>query len=270
MKKLFTIIPALILSALVATSCLSTTTESGVAGNNRQQLLIFSPYMVEASSRQSYEQTLAEAKAAGKLNTNAAQTKRVQSIANKLIAQTKVFRTDATTWQWQVNVITDKTINAWCLPGGRIVVYTGIIDTLKLTDSELAAVIGHEISHALREHSREQMSREMITEIGTFAISRILKMDKDSQEIINRGAELMVTLPFSRSQETEADNFGTELMARAGYNPYDAVNVWIKMDSLTKSTTPEILSTHPSNTTRITNINQVAAKVYPLYEAAKK
>ena len=270
MKKLHILIPAILLSVFMVTSCLSTTTVDGIAGNSRQQLLIFSPVMVEHSSQLSYEQVISEAKSKGTLNQNAAQVKRVQTIANRLIEQTKLFRSDAINWDWQINVITDKTINAWCLPGGRIVVYTGLLDTLKLTDSELAAVLGHEISHALREHSREQMSHQLITELGTNAITKLLRMDKTGQEIISLGADLILNLPFSRSQETEADNFGTELMARAGYNPYDATNLWTKMNTLTRSTTPEFLSTHPSNDSRISNLNYIAAKVYPLYEAVKK
>lgn len=269
MKKLLKLIPALLMSAVLSVSCISTTTEAGLAGNNRSQLLIFSTEMVEESSKQSYEEVIAEAKAAGTLNKNAAQVKRVKTISNRLIAQAKVFRADSASWDWQVNVITDSTINAWCLPGGRIVVYTGIINTLSLTDEELAAVIGHEISHALREHSREQMSRQVVTELGMIAIKNILRVDETGGELIDLGADLLLTLPFSRSQETEADTYGTELMARAGYNPYAAANVWKKMNSLTTSITPEFLSTHPSNDSRITNLNQVAAKVYPLYEAAK-
>ncbi|WP_318676527.1 M48 family metallopeptidase [Treponema sp.] len=266
MKKILPLISTLIIFAFMAVSCLSTTTSGGEVGADRNQLMLISSETVELSSKQSYEQVLAEAKSKGVLNKNASTTKRVQTIANKIINETKVYRTDALSWNWQINVITDSEINAWCLPGGRIVVYTGIIDTLKLTDSELAAVLGHEISHALREHSREQLSRQTLTEIGAYAFSSIFNMNQSGSEFVSLCSELIITLPFSRSQETEADNMGTELMARAGYDPYDAVKVWQKMNKLTTNSTPEILSTHPSNESRIQNLNHVAAKVYPLYK----
>lgn len=252
------------------TSCLSSTTSAGSVGANRNQLLLVSEEEMQQSANESYAQVLAEAKAAGVLNKNPATTDRVRNIANKLIAQVGVFRTDALSWDWQVNVITDETVNAWCMPGGKIVVYTGIIDSLKLTDGELAAVMGHEISHALKEHSREQASQDALKNIGIFAVSQIAGLGDLGTAALALAAQYTISLPFSRSHETEADHMGTELMARAGYNPYEAVNIWKKMSELSGASVPEIMSTHPSHETRIKDLQSTAAKVYPLYEAAIK
>ncbi len=252
------------------TSCLTSTTSSGTVGANRSQLMLVSEETMEQSARESYAQVLSEAKASGTLNTNAATTNRVRNIANRLIRQVGVFRNDALSWDWQINVITDDTVNAWCMPGGKIVVYTGIINSLNLTDGELAAVMGHEISHALKEHSREQASHDALTNIGIFAIAQLAGLGDFGTTALALATQYTIALPFSRSHETEADHMGTELMARAGYDPYEAVNIWVKMSKLSGSSVPEILSTHPSHDTRIKDLQSVAAKVYPLYQSADK
>ena len=266
---------ALLASSLIAFStmgCLSTssTTSAGSVGADRQQLMLFSEEDMETSANESYAQIIAEAKKAGTLNVNAATTNRVQTIAKRLIAQTGSFREDALKWDWQVNVITEDTVNAWCMAGGKIVVYTGIIEYLNLTDGELAAVMGHEISHALREHSREQASSNALTSVGTSVLSQLAGFGTVGTTAVQLAAEYCLTLPFSRKHETAADKVGTELMARAGYDPNEAVSIWKKMSALTTSSTPEILSTHPSNESRIKNLTEIAKKVYPLYEAANK
>lgn len=266
MKNFFKAI--FILSFVLFTACMSSTS-SGLVGADRNQLFLYSEAQMNQSAATQYSQVIAEAKAAKKLNTDSATYNRVQKIANDLIAQTNAFRSDAFDWNWEVNVITDSTINAWCMPGGKIVVYTGIINSLNLTDGELAAVMGHEISHALKEHSREQASREVLTQLGISAISSVANIGDLGTAALALGAQYGLTLPFSRDNETEADNMGTELMARAGYDPNEAVNIWKKMDSLTNSTTPEFMSTHPSNSSRISNLQKVVKKVWPLYEEAK-
>ena len=264
----------LLASSLVALStlgCLSTsTTSAGNVNADRQQLMLISEEEMTASANESYAQIIAEAKAQGVLNTNAAMTSRVQTVAKRLIAQTGAFREDALGWDWQVNVITDSTVNAWCMAGGKIVVYTGIIEYLNLTDAQLAAVMGHEISHALREHSREQVSRQALTNVGASALSSLAGFGTVGNTALALAAEYCLTLPFSRSHETEADNIGTELMARAGYDPHEAVTVWEKMSALTTASTPEIMSTHPSNESRIKNLTVISEKVYPLYQEAVK
>ena len=271
MKK--RILPKLIFLAfpfVLLTSCLTTTTAAGSVGADRKQVMLISEEAIEQSANESYAEVLAEAKKAGKLNTNSSTVQRVQKIAKLLIAQTPTFREDALSWDWQVNVISDETVNAWCMPGGKIVVYTGIIDTLQLTDGELAAVMGHEIAHALKEHSRERASQEGLQNLGVAAAATILGLDEESYQLLGIAAQYTLTLSFSRKHETEADHIGTELMARAGYDPYDAVNIWKKMSAASGAQPPEIMSTHPSHESRISDLQVIAEKVYPLYKAAKK
>lgn len=267
MKKL--ILSFSIFIGIIFSGCASTT-QGGVVGANRTQLLTVSEASMNQSAKLAYADTLKQANSAKTLNTDAKQTKRVKNISAKLINQVGVFRPDALNWDWEVNVINDKTVNAWCMPGGKIAVYTGIINSLKLTDAELAAVIGHEIAHALREHSREQASQDQLKNVGIFAISQAAGLGDLGTAAINMAAHYTISLPFSRSHESEADLMGLELMARAGYDPNAAVNVWKKMSLLSEGSTPQFLSTHPSNETRIQELNKAIPKVMPLYEATKK
>lgn len=254
-------------AALVA-ACASTT-QGGAVGANRSQILIVSEAQMNEQAALAYTQTLQKASSARALNTNAAQTTRVQEISRRLIAQTAHFRPDAQRWDWQVNVIQDKTVNAWCMPGGKIAVYSGIIDTLQLTDDELAAVIGHEISHALREHSREQASASALQSLGVSVVSQAAGLGEVGSTVVNAAAKYALELPFSRRHETEADIVGLELMARAGYNPQAAVSVWQKMGAASQGGVPQFMSTHPSHATRIADLQAAMPKVMPLYEAAR-
>ncbi|MGN0730187.1 M48 family metallopeptidase [Treponema sp.] len=250
--------------------CVTTTTAAGNVGADRNQLMLISEEQMEQSADESYAQILSEAQKAGILNVDSAVVSRVNNIGKKLISQVGVFREDALSWNWQINVISDSTVNAWCMPGGKIVVYTGIIESLSLTDAQLAAVMGHEIAHALREHSREQASSEAIKNAGIAVVSSVAGLDEKGNSLLGLAAQYTITLPFSRSHETEADHIGTELMARAGYNPYEAVAVWEKMSALDGTKIPEIMSTHPSNESRIKDLKKICEKVYPLYEASVK
>ncbi len=268
MKKLFNVL-AFVFASLAFSACMSTT-GGGSVGADRSQVMLVSEATMNQQAESSYAEVLAEAKANGSLNPNAATTARVRNIANRLIAQVGVFREDALSWNWQVNVIKEDTVNAWCMPGGKIVVYTGIIDKLNLTDGELAAIMGHEISHALKEHSREQASKEVLSSLGVAVVAEIAGLGDLGYTALALGVQYGLTLPFSRKCETEADNMGTELMARAGYDPHEAVNVWNKMNAMGGSSVPQILSTHPSNDSRIKNLSGVAETVYPLYLSAKK
>ncbi|MBC7466119.1 MAG: M48 family metallopeptidase, partial [Bdellovibrio sp.] len=245
--------------------------EQGEVGVNRQQFLNgVSSEEVITMSTQSYEQVKKEAQAKGNLDKNAAQLQRVQKIANKLIPQTTAFRKDATAWKWEVHVITSDEINAWCMPGGKIAFYTGILEKLNLTDAEIAAVMGHEISHALREHGRERMAQDVWKQ-KILAGGAVLL---ESQNIKNSNyylaaanlATTFFSLKYGRTQETEADDMGIELMARAGYNPEEAVNLWKKMAAQSSGKPPEILSTHPADATRIANIQSLLPRVMPLYQ----
>ncbi len=268
MKKIFKI-AAFVLAAFAFSACTSTTGGGSVGADRGQMMLVSEAAMNEQADSQ-YAEVIAEARKNHTLNPDLATTERVRNIARRLIAQCGVFRKDALNWNWQVNVIQEDTVNAWCMPGGKIVVYTGIIDALKLTDGELAAIMGHEISHALKEHSREQSSKQVLADIGVSVVSEIAGLGDLGSLALALGVQYGLTLPFSRKCETEADNMGTELMARAGYDPHEAVNVWIKMNKLGGSSVPQILSTHPSNDSRIKNLTEVSETVYPLYRAAAK
>lgn len=253
--------------SLFLAGCYTSTTQGGLVRANSRQLLLVSAQAMDASAAKAYVQTLSAARNKKALNVNPAITKRVQDISARLISQVHVFRQDALKWNWQVNVIQEDTLNAWCMPGGKIAVYSGIITRLNLTDGEIAAIIGHEIAHALREHSREQASNDQIKNLGVFAISAVTGVDAN---LVNLATHYTISLPFSRAHETEADHIGTELMARAGYDPSEAVNVWVKMSKVGGAKQPEILSTHPSNESRIADLKKVSAKVKPLYLATLK
>lgn len=264
--------------AIALTACTTVqTTKSGAIGVDRKQTFLLSQKQVESMSAQNYVQTLKTADSNKTLNPNPAQTARVRAIAQRLIAQTPVFRADAQSWKWEVNVQQNKEINAYCMAGGKIMVYTGLIDQIKPTDDELAAVMGHEIAHALREHSREQMSQAYIQQFGLLGLAAVVGIATNDSN--NAGATLALgstvaavalTLPHSRRDEHEADEIGLELSARAGYNPNAAVSLWEKMGKVGSGKPPEFLSTHPSDAARTADIKSHIPKVMPLYEAAAK
>lgn len=252
------------------------TTKSGTVGVERKQYMLLSEKQVEAMSAQSYVQTLKQADAKKELNPDAVQTARVREIAQRLIAQTPVFRPDAKDWKWEVNVQDSEQINAYCMAGGKIMVYSGIIEKLKLTDDELAAVMGHEIAHALREHSREQMSEAYAQQIGLLGLAAVVGVtSKDSNKagttlaLGSTIAAVALTLPHSRRAEHEADQIGLELAARAGYNPGAALSLWQKMSKDGGAKPPEFLSTHPSDTSRMADIERLIPRVMPLYEETR-
>lgn len=261
----------LIFAALFAAfiSGCASSTAGGVVGADRSQLLLVSASEMDEQASVAYKDVIAKARAAGTLDTNKALTNRVNTVSKRLINKVGAFRPDAIKWDWQVHTIDEDTLNAWCMPGGRIVVYSGIVNRLKLTDAELAAVIGHEIAHALREHSRERASQESMKNVGLKAVASVFKLGGAVQTGINLAAQYTISLPFSRSHESEADAIGTELMARAGYDPKAAVNVWKKMQAVGGNGTLEILSTHPSHETRIEELGKIAAKLEPVYKSAK-
>jgi predicted Zn-dependent protease len=263
-------------ATLVVTSCQTVqTTRGGVVGVDRpQQMSVFTPSAaeVEATARQQYLQVMQGAAHKGALNRDPTQTARVQRIAQRLIPHTAVFRDDAVRWQWQVNVLTSPEVNAWCMPGGKIAVYTGLIQQLDLTDDELAAVMGHEIAHALREHVREGMGRQQATAIGTAVGAAVLEYftGVNPGELGHTFTQAMFVLPHSRENEQEADRIGVELAARAGYDPRAAVALWQKMASRGGGQPPQWLSTHPAHETRIRDLQDYAERVLPLYAQAKK
>lgn len=204
------------------------------------------------------------------LDKSSTDAKRVQVIADRLIAQAPQFRPDAAQWKWEVNVIKSDELNANCGPGGKIIVYTGLIDQLKLTDAELAAVMGHEIAHALREHGREAMSKAYRIEMARQGAGAIFGLGKDSMALADTVVNYSMTLPNSRANENEADLIGLELSARAGYDPNAAITLWNKMSKASEGAPPEFMSTHPASASRIASLQAAIPKVMPLYQAAKK
>jgi predicted Zn-dependent protease len=245
------------------------TTKSGVVGVDRDQRMMVSAEEVNAGAAKAYAQMMAEAQKKGVLDKDPAQVQRVQAITKRLIAQTPHFRDDVAKWPWEVHVISIDEVNAWCMPAGKMAIYTGLIQKLNATDDEIAAVMGHEISHALREHSREQISRQMSTQLGVGVVGALLGIGDLGQSIAGQVANVTLNLPNSRQAETEADRLGVELAARAGFNPEAAVGLWEKMSKLGSSQPPKWLSTHPPHQDRINDLRQYAQKVMPLYQAAK-
>lgn len=270
MKKIF----LLLIVSLHLTGC-ATTTNKGVAGVERKQFMMLSESQVESMSLQSYTQTLKEADSKKVLNTDPAALARVRTISKRLIEQTPVFRPDAKNWKWEVNVEKNDQVNAYCMPGGKIMVFTGLISKLNATDDELAVVIGHEISHALREHGRERMSLAAAQQTGLALLGILASTSKNSTaagagvQAAAMGTQLFFALPNSRTQETEADQMGLELAARAGYNPNEAVTLWTKMSKLGGNKPPAWLSDHPSDAARIADVQALVPRMMPLYEAAK-
>lgn len=246
------------------------TTGGGAVGVDRGQVMLVSAAEVEEASRKQYQQVIAEARRKGALNRDAAQVQRVRTISQRLIAQAPVFRADARNWQWEVNVLQSDQLNAWCMAGGKMAVYAGLIEQLRLTDDELAAVMGHEIAHALREHSREQVSRAMATNVGISVAGALLGIGQFGQDMMGMVGKVTFELPNSRTHEIEADRMGVELAARAGYDPAAAIRLWDKMSARADGAPPEWLSTHPAHDTRRRELGEYARRVAPLYEQARR
>ncbi|HVL77443.1 MAG TPA: M48 family metallopeptidase [Noviherbaspirillum sp.] len=246
------------------------TTQGGVVGVERTQRMAVAPEAIEQAATQQYGEVIAQARQKGVLNRNAAQVERVRAISQRLIPQTVHFRPDAKRWNWEVNVLTSNEVNAWCMPGGKIAVYTGLIERLNATDDELAAVIGHEIAHALREHARERASEQMVAS-GVIAVGSALLGLGD---IGQKGAEFaymgLLGLPNSRRHEVEADRIGVELAARAGYDPRAAISLWQKMGQIGGADIPAFLSTHPPRAERLNDLTVYSERVMPLYQEARR
>jgi Zn-dependent protease with chaperone function len=246
------------------------TTKEGAVGVDRQQRMMVSAEEVQASSVKAYAQMMGEAQKKGVLDRNPAQVQRVKSIVSRLIPQTTVFRPEAAKWPWEAHVISIDEANAWAMPGGKMAIYTGLIEKLNLTDDEIAAVMGHEIAHALREHARERISRQMGTQMAVGIAGALFGIGELGQSLGNMVADVTLNLPNSRLHETEADRIGVELAARAGYDPRAAIRLWEKMAKGSNGgQPPKWLSTHPSHEDRLSDLKVYSDKVMPLYAAAK-
>jgi predicted Zn-dependent protease len=225
---------------------------------------------VEASSAQQYAEMLAEAAGQNALAAqDNAQLIRLRAIAQKIIPFALEWNPRARDWKWEVNLIGSTQINAFCMPGGKIVFYTGILKSLQLSDDEAAMIMGHEIAHALREHARERMGKTAATGLGANLLSQVLGFGQLGQTVTNYGAQLL-TLQFGREDESEADLVGLELAARAGYDPRAGVTLWRKMSAVSSGAPPQWLSTHPAGETRIADIQSQLPQVMPLYERTVK
>lgn len=262
---------AILAAAAVLVGCQSVqTTGGGQVGVSRSQLMMVSAQEVEQASAQQYQEVLDDARKKGVLNRDARQLARVRQITNRLVAQVGAFRPDARGWAWETNVIRSDELNAWCMAGGKMAIYTGLIDRLKLSDDEIAAVMGHEIAHALREHARERVSRSMATGIGVSIAGALLGAGQAGQDLMGQLASVTFVLPHSRLHETEADRIGVELAARAGYDPRAAVGLWDKMAAHSSGAPPQWLSTHPSHADRQRELAAASERVMPLYQAARR
>ena len=225
---------------------------------------------IEQASVQKYGELLQQARQQNALFPDQApQVIRLRDIARRIIPFTPEWNPRANQWRWQVNLINAKEVNAFCMPGGKIVFYSAIIDKLKLTDDEIAMVMGHETAHALREHARARMGKSAATGLAAGLVSQLLGLNSTGDQLLNMGNQLL-NLKFSREDETEADLVGMELAARAGYDPRAGITLWQKMAEASKGAPPEFISTHPSDGSRIKQIEANLPKVLPLYERASK
>ncbi|MEZ2295543.1 M48 family metallopeptidase [Variovorax sp. RCC_210] len=226
---------------------------------------------IEAAGVQHYGQLLEQARAKGALaGENNPQLQRLRAIAGRLIPFATPWNSRARDWKWEVNLIGSKQINAFCMPGGKIAFFTGILEQLKLSDDEVAMVMGHEMAHALREHARARMAKSAGTGAALSIGAQLLGLGQVGDMAARAGTQL-ITLKFSRSDETEADLVGLELAARAGYDPKASVSLWKKMAAASKNQGGlNFLSTHPTGPDRIEKLEANLPKVERLYRDAKK
>ncbi len=225
---------------------------------------------VERAAQQQYRQLLQQASQQRALAPNDhPQVQRLREISRRIIPYSYDWNSRARDWNWEINLIGSKDLNAFCMPGGKIAFYYGLLQVLQLTDDEVAMVMGHEIAHALREHARERMGKGVATRIGAGVISALFGLGNTGDALLNMGSQLL-TLKFSREDESEADLVGMELAARAGYDPRAGISLWNKMLEANKNSPPQFLSTHPSGPTRISDIEKNLPRVEPLYARAPK
>ncbi len=225
---------------------------------------------LETAAGQQYAQMMAEARSKRALAPdNHPQLQRLRAIGNRLIPFTTKWNDRAKDWKWEVNLIGSKQINAFCMPGGKIAFYTGILDQLQLSDDESAMIMGHEMAHALREHARSRIAKTQGTGALLSIGAQLLGLGQLGDVAASIGTQL-ITLKFSRTDETEADLVGLELAARAGYNPDASVSLWKKMTAASGGGGPGFLSTHPAGPDRIRELEANVPKVRGLYQAARR
>jgi predicted Zn-dependent protease len=225
---------------------------------------------VEAAAAQQYVQMTRQAADKKALApASHPQVVRLRAIAERIIPYCAPWNPRAKQWKWEVNLLGSPQINAFCMPGGKIAFHWGILQKLQLDDDEVAMIMGHEMAHALREHARERMGKTAATRVGAGVVSSLLGLGAVGDTMLSMGGQLL-TLKFSRDDESEADIVGMDLAARAGYRPEAGVTLWQKMLQANKNAPPEFMSTHPAGDTRIRDIQDKLPKVQPLYEQAAK
>ena len=254
-----------LIAALVSITLLGACATNPVTG--RKQFIIVPESEAIAASKEAYVQMLVPLEKEGKIDSDRALKNRIDTITGRLVAQAIRFRPETERWEWTVKVIDDpKTVNAFCMAGGRMAVYTGLIQRIKPSDDELAQVLGHEIAHALAKHSAEKMSVAMASSIGVVAVG----VAADNKGLALTGAALAAALavqkPNSRAAESEADRIGIELAAKAGYNPNAAVSLWQKMAKVGGKGPPEFLSTHPAPENREKKLAALVPEMMPYYQ----
>lgn len=248
----------LLLAAVLAACATSPT--------GRKQLMLVSEDQAISSSKQAYVATVRDLDAKGQLSTDRATIARVERITGRLIAQAIKMRPDSADWEWSVVVIDDpKTVNAWCMAGGRMAIYTGLIEQVRPTDDELAQVMGHEISHALANHTAEKMSVQMASAIGVAAVGVVADNHVAALGGAALAAAYAVNKPNSRAAEREADRIGIELAAKAGYDPAAAPTLWKKMGDVGGSAPPQWMSTHPSSDNRQAYLAELVPEMRQFY-----
>ena len=231
--------------------------------------MLVSPQQAISASKEAYAQTLLPLQQKGKIDSNPATTARIRNITGRLIAQTVRLYPHTRNWEWNVKIIDDpETVNAWCMAGGKMAIYTGLIDKLEATDDEIAQVMGHEISHAVANHTAEKMSMAMASQLGIMGLAVATRDSGNTGAILagsSLAAAMAITLPNSRTAETEADVMGIKIAALAGYDPRAATSLWQKMSNVGGNGPPQFLSTHPSPSNRQQYLSDMAHQMMPYY-----
>lgn len=262
-----------VLAAAGAGAALPVAAQEGVQGEvgKTSSFARFVPAeQLEGAASQQYQQMLREAAVQKALGPDDhPQVVRLRAIADRLIPYATPWNARAKQWKWEINLIGSTQLNAFCMPGGKIAFYLGILQKLQLSDEEVATIMGHEMAHALREHARERIGKTVATRAGAGLLSSLLGLGGLGNAVLDASSQLL-TLKFSRDDETEADVVGMDLAARSGYDPGAGVTLWQKMIEANKNAPPQFLSTHPSGPARIAEIQAKLPRVQPLYEAAKK
>lgn len=241
-KRFLTLLLGLVL-------CGCATVNAPVTG--RQQHMLVSEEEVIQMSYREYSKILRQAAKSNKLDVDQEQFNRVSAITKRLVPEAAKYRRESSRWKWEAHVLQTKSLNAWCMAGGKMMIYSGLIERTSATDDEVAAVMAHEIGHALAQHSREAISRQLGQDLVLSAVSAAAGLGNSGADLARVTADVLFQLPHSREQELEADRIGLVLMSNAGYNPHAMLGMFRKMSALNDNGGPEFLSTHPSDETRI-------------------